>query len=407
MICTVYSHSIGFDKVRAIIEKTVPKASINVSENEGSIVTVLESKTGLFGSVKKIKITYRERAKPSYRIPEVDDSPLTANLKGLYGYVSKLPTNNEKVKGLFLQKILTINSEFSISQEQGEWKELRTILASLASELDAVLFVQPKTIISKSASQHFLNKNLELIIDSNGDCEIDHLAVNIDSVYFDGEQDQLTQDQIARRKLSESILETHQIKINKHLPCITAETDVVIRSAQEIARRVSVLAVTNLVAFNSITGEQALHFLSKYGLSPFITPNERAFLTDPTDEKKSVETWKCECIWTLMWALNKVNQIGFPNELCNLGNIPAEEYPIAPDKDPNDFINSKHVVRSPEEILDFNDLYYRLEWAAVDARINGREIKEVHPGVVYERHYALNWLINYRGQEWDDISCDT
>jgi uncharacterized protein DUF4272 len=28
-------------------------------------------------------------------------------------------------------------------------------------------------------------------------------------------------------------------------------------------------------------------------------------------------------------------------------------------------------------------------------------------GVVYERHYALNWLIGYMGREWDDVTTDT
>jgi len=46
-------------------------------------------------------------------------------------------------------------------------------------------------------------------------------------------------------------------------------------------------------------------------------------------------------------------------------------------------------------------------YQSVDARINGRQITEIHPGVVYERHYALNWLINYMNQDWDDVSCDT
>ncbi len=28
-------------------------------------------------------------------------------------------------------------------------------------------------------------------------------------------------------------------------------------------------------------------------------------------------------------------------------------------------------------------------------------------GVTKDRHYALNWLIGYMEQEWDDISTDT
>ncbi len=64
-------------------------------------------------------------------------------------------------------------------------------------------------------------------------------------------------------------------------------------------------------------------------------------------------------------------------------------------------------MRSKVELLDAADLYYRLDWACVDARINGKEMTQAHPGVVYERHYALNWLISYGNQEWDDVRCDT
>jgi len=27
--------------------------------------------------------------------------------------------------------------------------------------------------------------------------------------------------------------------------------------------------------------------------------------------------------------------------------------------------------------------------------------------MVVERHHALNWLIGYQGQDWDDVSTDT
>ena len=30
-----------------------------------------------------------------------------------------------------------------------------------------------------------------------------------------------------------------------------------------------------------------------------------------------------------------------------------------------------------------------------------------YSGVVMERHYALNWLIGYSDQEWDDVTTDT
>lgn len=403
MICTIYSHHLGLEKIKEIFLSHVPQG--NFSSNND--VLEFEIKGGILSPSIKITIFYRERAEPSYKIPEVDDSELTANLKGLYGFVNSLPAENEKIKGLFLHKIKTLNSEFSISQDKGEVKELKAIIKDLAKEFDAVLFVQPKTIISKSESQHFLDKDLNLIIDAEGRCEIEELKININSEYFDNDQTELDEDQIERKANNEEILEKENIKINKHLPCVESERETTIRSAKEIAERVSVLAVTNLVAFNSISSEEAVDYLQNYKLWESVTEGEKEFLANPTEDKKMYETWKCEGIWTLMWALKKVDAIDFPNEFCDLGNISSENYPVGHDKNPLEFINAVHKVRSKKEILDAADLYYRYNWACVDERINGRQIENINPGIVYERQYALNWLIQYMDQDWDNVTCDT
>ena len=403
MICTIYSHQIGLEKIKEIFLSHVPKGVFsNNSEN-----LEFELKDGILSPSKKITLFYRERAVPSYQIPETDDSELTANLKGLYGFVASLSAENEKVKDLFLYKIQTLNSEFSIRQDKGEFKELHAIIADLSKELDAVLFVQPKTLISKSETQHFLDKDLNLIIDTDGNCEIEELEVHINSEYFDNDQTELDADQIERKAQNEEILERENIKINRYLPSIESERETTIRTAKEIAERVSVLAVTNLVAFSSISSEEAVDYLQNYKLWPFTTNGEKEFLANPTEDKKRYETWKCEGIWTLMWALKKVDALDFPNEFCNLENISEENYPVGKDKDPFEFINTVYEVRSKKEILDAADLYYRYNWACVDERINGRQIENINPGIVYERQYALNWLINYMDQDWDNVTCDT
>lgn len=407
MICTIYSHQSGFDAIKEIIVSNFPDGNILISKEEESDIIDLEIKDGISNSTQKIKILYRERAEPSYQIPEINDSALTANLKGLYGFVYSLPTVNEKVKNLFLQKIQTLNSEFTIIQEEGEIADLKTIITNIANELDAVLFVQPDVVISKSNGQHFLDKNLDLIIDTEGNCEIDELDVRINSVYFDADQNELSEDQQLRKEKNEKILEENAIKINRNLPCIESEEETTLRTPKEIAQRVSALAVVNLVAFNSISPEEATEYLQNYNLWDFTTENEKEFLANPTDDKKANESWKCEGIWVLMWALNKIETLDFPDEFCDLENIDPDNYPVGQDKDPNIFIDSIVSIRSKSEILDANDLYYRFNWACVDERINGREIEGINPGIVYERQYALNWLINYMDQDWDSVSCDT
>jgi hypothetical protein len=213
--------------------------------------------------------------------------------------------------------------------------------------------------------------------------------------------------ELSRKERTEKLLEKKGIKINYNLPHIESEEETTLRTPREIAERVSVLAVVNLVAFNSMTGEQATEYLKKYNLWEFVTPDEKEFLKNPTDEKRNQESWKCEGIWTLMWALKIVDDLEIPDQMCDLNQISSDEYPIGQNKDPNLFINKHTESRTKSEILDANDLYYRMDWSCVDARLNGNELNGLNSGVVYERHYALNWLVNYMGEEWDDISCDT
>ncbi|MCF8276666.1 MAG: DUF4272 domain-containing protein [Flavobacteriales bacterium] len=212
---------------------------------------------------------------------------------------------------------------------------------------------------------------------------------------------------LTRKERSEKFLESHGVKINYHLPHVESEEETVLRTPEEIATRVTALAFVNMVACNAVDAEKCIETLHKFKLYDALTPNEKDFLSDPTEERKNTESWKCECIWVLLWALNKVDDLGYPDELCNLNNTTEGGYPLKSNVNPNDYIKSITTSRNKTEILDANDLYYRLDWACVDARINGREIDGLIPGVVYERHYALNWLINYMDDEWDDISCDT
>ena len=209
-----------------------------------------------------------------------------------------------------------------------------------------------------------------------------------------------------RKEKSHRILEANGIKVNYNLPSISSDDKTSIRSEKEISTRVSILAATNLVAFGA-NADTAISFLKKHELWDYTTPKEKEFFLHPTEEKKNQESWKAEGIWVMMWALGIVDSLGFPSTACDLNSISPEEYPIGNGKDPNDFIKKSKSLRTKTEILDQADLYYRMDWACVDARLNDITMTKINPSVVYERHYALNWLINYMNQEWDDITCDT
>lgn len=406
-ICTVYSHITGFDHVVEVVRAAFPKGVIETSGQDGSQFLTMDLKGGLFSPSQKLKISYRQRKVLSHEFPLIDDSPLTQNLKGLYGFVGSLPARNEKVRELFLHKIPTLNTEFSIIQEKGDPRKLKGMISTLALDFDAILFVQPKTPISRAGGQHFLDKELRLLLDTDGNCEVDELVVQIKSVYFENQQENITPAQKERKERSEQVLASRNVRVNGHLPVVESDEETAIRSAREIAERACVLTMVNMFAFGNVKADDAIGYLRKYNLWELATPKERALLSDPSEEKRMRETWKYEDIYILLWALKIVDELNFPDQLVNMSGIDPANFPFSKDRDPNDFIRTFGVVREKSEILDANDLYYRMDWACVDARLNNREIEGVNPGVVYERHYALNWLVNYMSQDWDDVSCDT
>lgn len=68
----------------------------------------------------------------------------------------------------------------------------------------------------------------------------------------------------------------------------------------------------------------------------------------------------------------------------------------------------KAKLRTKKEILDQADLILRINWACVSARVKNESAPSgLNSSVVYERHYSLNWLINYMSQEWDKVTTDT
>ncbi len=407
MICTIYSHHTGFDRIVAILEEIFPYGQISETEQDGFHIAELTVKSGFFGSVKKLKISYRQRLEPSYRLVSVKNCALTSNLTGLYKYVASLPAARPEIRELFLRKIQTVNSEFSIIQEKGEFKSLARLIQTLAADFDAFLFTQAKVPISKAPGQHFLDRNLQLLLDTKGNCTVADLPVNINSRYYDTPQEALSESQKSRKSENEDLIRQRGIRVNLHLPCSPDSARITLRSPEEIARRVSVLAIINLLAFDSVSADEATDYLQRYHLWDFVTSGEKDLLNNPDEEKKRLATWQCEAIWTLLWALGKVPELGFPDQLCQLNDIAPADYPVGPDKDPNDFIQAVQSSRSAGEILTARDLYYRLHWTCTDARLSNTPTDKVHPGVVYERYYALNWLISHQGQEWDEVSCDT
>lgn len=207
-----------------------------------------------------------------------------------------------------------------------------------------------------------------------------------------------------RRARSEAVLRREGVSINQHLPVIETEGEAKRRSKEEVAfRALSVL----LMAVKGEGLEQPIveRVAAEYGLRQHFTPKEKAFFANlqPSRQDRVNFSWRYEAAWVLLWALGYVDVLAKPDTICDV----TRAVRAMRERNSKSFV-SEAKLRPLSQILDEADLIYRYHWAVVDARVNGRPTPaKLEPGVVQERHHALNWLIGYMGQDWDDISTDT
>ena len=209
--------------------------------------------------------------------------------------------------------------------------------------------------------------------------------------------------QLARRTKHNKIIRDMNLPVLEDLPVVEDETTARLRGAEDIAKR---CLATTFCAVQGESRDQKLvdSLITKYSAAAYFSPEEKCFIgnSNPSQQNLIDFTWRYECVHVLLWALGARDVLSAPNEICPV----AEDMKLIKEAGPARFV-AEAKRRPPEEILDAADLYYRLHWAAIELRITGKESELLDEGVIRERHRALNWLIGYLNQEWDDVSTDT
>ena len=132
---------------------------------------------------------------------------------------------------------------------------------------------------------------------------------------------------------------------------------------------------------------------------------ERAYVTapHPTEQQRTDANWRYEGLHVLLWALRYVPTLAYPDRMCEV----APNVKIIHDLSEAQFRECAKL-RSKKEILNQADLILHLDWACTEAHLKKQPAPgELNSDAVVERHHALNWLIQYGDQEWDDVSTDT
>ncbi|GAL87480.1 hypothetical protein CHU_2548 [Sporocytophaga myxococcoides] len=203
-----------------------------------------------------------------------------------------------------------------------------------------------------------------------------------------------------RKKLTENFLSSHGLPVFDNWPPLEEENDITLKTPQEIAERILILSYLNCTAFDPGLRNKIIGFLHEEGLWDKISLQEKLLFekSEFNDDEIAIIAWRAESIWILLWSINKSNQLNFPPEEVNFNTIFEHLPPFL--NNAEDFITSA-TLRHATEILDQADLLFRLNWTFYQAHTNNLDIPELNQGIVFERYFAINWVINFR-KTWDE-----
>jgi hypothetical protein len=215
-----------------------------------------------------------------------------------------------------------------------------------------------------------------------------------------------TKDQQERRHRSEAYCTAKNIPVYKdpNSLFVDPEEEVTIRSQDEVVDRALALFYIGLKS-EGLEQKNLDQMDKAFGISSKLSANEKAYATakQPTEQQKIDANWRYESLHVMLWALGYIDSLSYPNQMCNVADDVSIIYKLKEQQ-----FRQKAKLRTKKEILDQADLILRLDWACVNARVNGEPAPGgLDKGVVFERHHSLNWLINYLNQDWDSVSTDT
>ncbi|WLR41830.1 DUF4272 domain-containing protein [Bacillus carboniphilus] len=207
-----------------------------------------------------------------------------------------------------------------------------------------------------------------------------------------------------RKHQSERKLSEMNIPINHHLPFTEDTKQVTVRKKEDIINRIIPLTIVSAKSMGA-PNEKLAEFIEQFKASELFTEDEHNFLKSKNPNQNDIMnfSWKIECVWVLLWSIHLISNVEDLSTTCDVDLV----YEMVLTSSIQELL-SKADLRPTSEIMDAVDYVYRAHWAVREAQINGKTIpSNLDPGVVYERHYALNWIVNYMEQEWDEVSTDT
>lgn len=211
----------------------------------------------------------------------------------------------------------------------------------------------------------------------------------------------------ARKSSNERRLAAQGVIVPGHLPTVVDELQLLLRAPDEVARRALALFLVAVRA-ESVGEGDPIPLADLQERQPLgweaLSPLEQEFFQedDPPTELTIAMSWRYEALQLLLWALGHC-ELPPATEIADVSGLVG----FLVEADETQLVNEA-ALRPPNVLLDALDLHYRSHWAVRQAGMAGEQPPaDLQPGVVLERHYALNWLTRFEEAPWDEVDTPT
>lgn len=241
-----------------------------------------------------------------------------------------------------------------------------------------------------------------MFINDHNDIPEDSNDLNLNAESFSCKQ---------RRKLNNEILKSKNIATNDNLLCYYNENaelknkDVIIKKS--IASLIMIQLgcdICNDKKIDDNTINNIKYLLNNYDVMNFLNEKEKKLLTGSYTKQDALDVvWEYETVSSIFWALGLSNDLDDPSKVCDFKGLMNT---LCSSKSYEDF-EKKCNLKSKEEILNMQDLYFRYDWAIQESKINkDASSSNLNPEVVYERRKGLDWILSNE-MDWNSLNMDT
>lgn len=203
-----------------------------------------------------------------------------------------------------------------------------------------------------------------------------------------------------RFKKAVKILEKENVRYTDFLPVYESSS---MRTKEEICNR-AICVMIAAVKAEGLESDIVDQIVEQYNVSECLSIEESEFLSNDAaaEEDKAKFSWRYEAYYVLLWVLGYINKLDRPENICNVEKAVS----VIHSRTKEQFL-SESRLRDIEEVLDFAELTRRYHWAVRDDYINQRSPStNIDSSVVYERHYAFDWILNPE-RDWDNADTST